>query len=103
MTKLERATRRAIREWYEEQGYTVKKIRHVIPRAYVVAKPAARNLVVAVPPCDAPELSSGSDLGSVTMLQFDPRLRVGDWCSVAYVTTEVGSGWAAIPAVTMKD
>ena len=103
MTKLERVTRRAIREWCEDQGYTVKRIRHVIPRAYVVARLAIKSLAVAVPPCDAPELSSGSDLGSVTMLQFDPHLRVGDWCSVAYVTTEVGSGWVAIPAVVVED
>ena len=103
MTKLGRAVKKAIRRWCEEQEYTVKEIHSAIPRAYVAARLAVNRLVVAVPPCDAPELSSGSDLGSVAMLQFDPRLRVGDWCSVAYVTTEVGSGWAAIPAVVVED
>ena len=104
MTKLERATRRAIREWCEDQGYTVKKIHHVTPRAYIVAKPAIKNLVVSVPPCDAPELSSGSDLSSATILHFDPHLKAGDWCSTAYIITEAWwGGWVAIPAVVVED
>lgn len=105
MTKLERATRRAIREWCEDQGYTVKKIHHIIPRAYVVAlaRTAIRNLIVAIPPCDAPDLSLEGDLGSMTMLHFNRNLKVGDWCSVAYVVTETWGGWVAIPAVVVEN
>ncbi len=99
MTKLERATRHAIQEWCEAQGHTVKKIYRVIPRAYVVARPAMRNLVVAVPPCDIPGLKSDS----MTMMTFDPNLKSGDWCSVAYVVTETWGGWVAIPAVVVED
>ena len=103
MTKLERATRKAIREWCEVQGYTVKKIDHVFPRAYVVARPGINSLVVAVPPFDAYELSPAYDFGSETMIDFDCELKVGEWCSVAYVLTKGWGGPVAIPAVVVED
>ena len=103
MTKLKRATLRAIWEWCEEQEYTVKEIHSAIPRAYVAARLAVNRLVVAVPPCDAPDLSLQRDPGSITTLHFYSLLRVGDWCSVAYAVTETWSGWVAIPVVVVED
>jgi len=107
MTKLEQATRRAIREWCEAQGHTVEKINHVFPRAYVVAHTAPSCLVIARPPMDATKHlralydETGGD-GSATCHTFDKSLKVGDWCSIAYVTTIGWGGPVAIPAVIVE-
>ena len=106
MTKLERATRRAIREWCEEEGYVVEKIAHTFPRAYVVARPTSGCLVVACCPADAEPhivLDHERNDGSKICHESDNNLIAGDWCSVAYVTMETWSGWVAIPAVVVED
>lgn len=108
MTKLEQATRRAIREWCEAQGYTVKKICHVFPRGYVVARPAGLSLIIARPPMDDTEMLQfiRNDIrrdGSTTCHTFDDSLKIGDWCSIAYVVTDEWGGHVAIPAVVVEN
>lgn len=109
MTKLEQATSLAIRKWCEAQGLTVKKLGIIYPRAYVVARPAPLCLIIARPPMDNTvpywrELNRGhvSD-GSATCHTFDEDLKVGDWCSIAYVLTEEWGGHVAIPAVICNE
>ena len=79
MTKLERATRKAIRAWCEAQEHPAKKISRVFPRAYIVARLTINCLVAAVPACDTRKLPIGYDFGSHTVHNFDPYLHIGDW------------------------
>lgn len=92
MTKLEKATVKAVRDFYMKMNPRTKidKIRHIHPRCYVVAKPASMCLVVAYPAVDCEphikKLARQSGL-SQTVHIFDDSLTVGDWCSVAYVAS----------------
>ncbi len=102
MTKLERETRKAIREWCETQGYKVKSLGMVFPRAHVVATDGRYWLTVAVPPMEALEGSRAHEAGSILALSADKELGVGDWCSVVYVVSDQLMEPVAIPAVVVE-
>ena len=106
MTKLERATRRVIREWCETtKGRTIEKFYDVFPRAYVVARLGCDYLCIACPPMDNKGLADMDPLadGSEICTTFDDSLKVGDWCSVANVKTDKWTSMIAIPAVVVED
>jgi hypothetical protein len=90
MTNLQKATIKAVREFFEKEKPREKitLIRHVHPRCYVVARPADGCLVVAYPSADLePHLRDIARTSGVsqTVHIFDKDLQVGDWCSTAYV------------------
>lgn len=99
MTVLQKRVAAAVRKFYAK-AYPRKKIasvRHVYPRCYVVAQPAPLCIVVVQPWADAePHLREWeANYGSTTLSgeSFDPSLKVGDWCSMAYVAAVDGCGW----------
>lgn len=68
----------------------VTGVRHIHPRAYCIAKPAACCAVFVVPPCDhEPHLRSFEPNNSAELIQNNSaaKVKVGDWCSLAYVIT----------------
>lgn len=100
MTAEERRVRLAIKRFAE--GALKKRvtgIRHVFPRAYVLARPAPGALILVRPWVDAePHLRADSrQCGSVHVTAFDPGLQAGDWCAVAYVSTWTSGEHVAVP------
>lgn len=60
--------------------------RHLFPRAYCVAKLSLHMAVFAVPPRDREECAG--DDPSVLVTNYSCRnVKLGDWCSLAYVHT----------------
>ena len=89
MTKLQIATTKAIKDWSKSQSIKVISVRHIYPRAYVIARPALSCIIVACPLVDRePHLKGFTDNSDGTNIlhEFDKGLRIGDWCSVAYVS-----------------
>jgi len=106
MTNLERLTIKAITEWCKKNDmHPTQRLRHIHPRAYVLGKAASQCLLIATPLIDAEQQVKksreimGAD-GSTTVHTFDKNLRVGDWCSVAYVCINGRQEQVAIPAVS---
>lgn len=81
----------------------IRSVRHIYPRAYVIAKPAPLCLVVVMPWVDAePHMRDWEKSYGSTMLMsdsFDETIQSGDWCSVAYVATDTGGKSIAIKVV----
>ncbi len=74
-------------------------LRHVYPRAFVIGHCAPGCLVVAVPWLDSePQCREFDRLAALkTVRVFDAALKAGDWCAVAYASSEhVGELIAAI-------
>lgn len=92
MTKLQLATKKAIIEFMRrDRNIDVSGVNHIYPRGYIVAKPGASCIVVALPLKDSDPLirnlgSNRSCDNSNIIRCFDESLKTGDWCSVAYVT-----------------
>ena len=72
----------------------VRGLRHVFPRAYVIARPAPKCLVVARPWMDSEaQVKDWNQLHGCDVLHdFDWTLQAGDWCATAYAYTSTG-GW----------
>ena len=108
MTNIEKAVKKAVKNWCKENNIKVTSVSHIYPRAYVLCKAASSCLYVSKPLIDAePRIVEiqkvmNSDNGDSVRL-FDESLITGSWCSVAYVTTACGSGQpVAVQAVTFK-
>jgi len=100
-TKLARNCEAALRAWCKKEKMEITSIRHLHPRAYVVGKCGSSCLVVALPWADAePALKQHEkDNGLDTVTVFDHRLKTGDWCTYAYISTERGGEPVAIEVV----
>ena len=64
------------------------KVLHIRPRAYCVAKPAARCAVFATPPEDSVELIRGTQNATAQISHDWPDsldVKVGGWYCLAYV------------------
>ena len=61
-------------------------VSHIHPRAYCIAKPAAYCAVFMVPTCDRESQVSESECDVVNNASC-ADVKMGDWCSVAYVMT----------------
>jgi len=103
MVTSDQTARRLIRAWlkaterdrlHSMRLAQVRGLRHVYARAYVLARPAERCLVVARPWMDAePHLRErGKTHGHDIVHDFDWTIQAGDWCACAYVVTRTG-GW----------
>ena len=65
-----------------------KRIAHIFPRAYCVAKPAPCCAVFATPWCDAEWQMRRADVSASELVREGvARVEVGDWCAIAYVAT----------------
>lgn len=63
-------------------------VSHIYPRAYCIAKPAPMCAVFVTPWMDAePQVRQSDCSSSHTVVHGVEKVRVGDWCSIAYVTT----------------
>lgn len=100
-----RAARVALKAWAERHWRKqIIGVRHVFPRAYVLARPAPRHIVVVRPWVDAePHLREFDKLHcgaqSISGDCFDDALRAGDWCCCGYVSTATSGLIVAIPLV----
>ena len=91
MTTSSRKAKAAIAAWTAKTKRTrVLGVRHIHPRAYVVARLAESCLLVAVPWIDAePQImESCKKFGCQWITVFDHALKAGDWCAVGYVSTD---------------
>ena len=66
-------------------------VAHILPRAYCVAKPAAYYAVFAVPACDR-EPQVRDDPWATVQNESAKDVMLGDWCSLAYISTSDGTG-----------
>lgn len=64
----------------------VVSVSHITPRAYCIAKPSAWMAVFVVPPPDR-EPQVHNDLYTVVTNSSANEVKLGDWCSLAYVST----------------
>jgi len=101
MTKLQKATKEAMQKWFSKQGHEiVGRIRHIYPRAYIIAKPAPLCIVVMTPYQDAEKHMRNKKYRSATIIHsFEEGLEAGDWCSLAYVSRKGISQSYAIKCV----
>ena len=104
MTKLQIETKKAIRVWCKKNDIKVKGIRHIFPRAYILAKPAPACIIIATPWQDAEKLIRSKKYSSFnTIHQFEDGLEVGDWCSVAYVVRSGIQSQIAVKCINKGD
>lgn len=66
-------------------------IRHIRPRAYCVAKTADWCAAFVIPSCDAEEWVADKKACLIQNKSAE-SVSIGDWCSLAYVSTSCGSG-----------
>ena len=100
MTKLEILTKKAIKKWCKDNDIEVNCVRHIYPRAYIIAKTAPSCIVVATPWQDSENHIRDKKYSSFnTIRTFDDSLNVGDWCGVAYVCRIGIQDNVAIPSV----
>lgn len=63
------------------------RVVHIHPRAYCIAKTAPYCAVFAVPTCDrAPQVAD--EAWDVVHNKSCADVKTGDWCSVAYISTQ---------------
>ena len=63
-------------------------VSHIYPRAYCIAKPAPMCAVFVTPWMDAePQVRKPEYASSHTVGYGVEKVKVGDWCAIAYVTT----------------
>lgn len=101
-TKLEKRCIDAIVEWcHKHNRPSLTRPRHVYPRCYVIGRWGDNQVLVALPWQDSePQVMDFSRTHNVKMVDsFDKSLRVGDWCTVAYVVSVGRSDNVAIKAV----
>ena len=68
-----------------------KRVAHLHPRAYCVAKPAPGVAVFAIPWMDSePQIREEAYSSSGLVYKGIANVRVGDWCALAYVVTSGG-------------
>jgi hypothetical protein len=78
-----------------------KSVSHIHPRAYCIAKPAACCAVFVVPEIDSvPLLQKTPNASSDIVRDNVSEVRVGDWCILAYISSELGGGMAVIENLT---
>ena len=65
------------------------RVVHIHPRAYCVAKTALYCAVFAVPTCDREPQVADNDWDVVNNKSC-AGVKMGDWCSVAYISTRTG-------------
>ena len=100
MTKLQIETKKAIKLWCKKNKLQVKSIRHIYPRAYLLAKLASACILVSTPYQDAEKHMRDKEYSSYnTINYFESTLQVGDWCGVAYICMDGIQTNVAIPAV----
>ena len=106
MTVERRRTITAMRAWVlKHERKKALSVRHVHTRAYVVARLGAKCIIVAYPVTDAETQVKGFDTGHTWVSNFDPWLKLGDWCALAYVSREGRGDHVAIalePDPTVK-
>jgi len=88
--------------WIVRPGSPIRGVRHVHPRAYIIAKPAPKCIVVAKPWMDSePQVREIDRLhGTDIIHDFDESLKAGDWCATGYVSTPT-SGWTCAIALPL--
>jgi hypothetical protein len=91
------ALRKAAKGLYPD----VKKVSHVLPRAYCVAKPADHFAVFAVPPQDRPSFLR-HDVFVTVQGSTAAAVCHGDWCSLAYVQTGNQGGMHVLPSIQCR-
>lgn len=68
-------------------------VSHIFPRAYCVAKPAPLCAVFATPFVDAePQVRQEKYSAYECVYRGAEKVKVGDWCSLAYVRTPTTGG-----------
>lgn len=89
-TQLERRCEKVIIEYCKKNGIKlISKPCHIIPRAYVVGKYLNTVLFVVSPLVDQ-KISLLDDLNETSgktreIRIFDKKLKVGDFCTIAYI------------------
>lgn len=80
---------KAIKAAALKQYPTATSISHIRPRAYCIAKPAACCVVFVTPPDDAePQLKGCQSTTAEVISDGDvSKIKVGDWCVLAYICT----------------
>lgn len=74
----------------------VRKVCHVFPRAYCIAKPAPCCAVFVTPWMDAePQVRDEVFSASRVVHEGSTQVKVGDWCSLAYVA-KTGCGQVVV-------
>ena len=94
-TKLRKQAISTVRAWCLSVGIgELAAVRHVHPRAYVVAQPAPMCIVVVEPWQDAEKhMREDQEIYPARMIErFETGLTVGSWCCTAYVMTPAGRG-----------
>lgn len=77
-------------------------VSHIHPRAYCIAKPALFCAVFAVPTCDRqPQVAA--DQWDIVNNKSCGDVKLGDWCSIAYVNTRHGGEHQVIEILKPKD
>jgi len=94
---------RDARLWWKKRkpGYSITGFHHIQPRAYVLGYAGSSCLIVSEPwtESEAQIKDWQKNYPLTIIIDFDSSLRPGDWCSTAYIVTELGSFKAAIPVV----
>jgi hypothetical protein len=103
MTILERKARSAILSFCKSKGHKVQRVRHIHPRAYVLARFAPSAIVIGFPWQDSEphprELERAMGTNSRISNMFEAGIRPGDWVSIGYVVGQHGTWTVAVKAV----
>jgi hypothetical protein len=83
-----RATLKQLRESALNNIKGAESVSHIYPRAYCVAKPAPLCAVFVTPWMDSePQIRKAEYSSSHTVYNGVANVKVGDWCSIAYIVT----------------
>lgn len=102
LTNQQRKAKSVVAQWVQanQRGVQVIGIRHIYPRALVVGHLGPRALVVARPWQDSePQCREWDRQYPLDVIHdnFDKSLKAGDWCIVAYVSTDTSGLHYAVP------
>jgi hypothetical protein len=101
LTTRQKAAKTAVLAWCAKyrKEWRVCSVSHVYPVAFVIGYAAPLCLVVSRPWTEAePHMAEFCrDNPLDTVREFDSSLRAGDWCAVAYVSTESRGTLVAVP------
>jgi hypothetical protein len=90
------ATIRHIRN-LAKRNTSATKVCHIFPRAYCIAKPAPGCAVFATPWMDAEPQIRTTAYSSYRVVHSNVEdVKVGDWCSIAYLTKGFSNGMHVI-------
>ena len=73
-----------------KRNYGANSVRHIYPRAYCIAKPAAWCGVFVVPPCDSEPQAITESL--TVQNPSAKQAELGKWYCLAYCIDEAGNG-----------